>query len=1028
MNSTASTKNKSRFLFGRLNGQRGNAIAYIAMVMIIFGAIGVVMTSLFTSSIVSTTTPNHSRRALYLTEAGMRYGLSELRNEEFATSVIDALNNLIYTVSAGETFTLNVFGPWFDSSAFQDITTGDNLLLTVVKGEIPEDYSIPSSPPYVSIVNLDYVTTLTAQGSAEIQGYTPTSPTTLELTLVDNFLANQGERVCLAVPVHATSDGLPITNGGEIFIALQAQYIMPESNGAIEIRHNDYFYQTLEVDEPNNRVRLTNLSGTPDSDFDYNLSTSDYVILSPRNYEIIPTGTSESISAGGTMNEAVSTYDQFTVKPGTRKPDIDADAFTSNLGEIEPSGTNFIGTDVDQDQVNIGGGYTPPSTSAFGAVWYDADKGIGSDQNFCQAGKCEFGLGVRAFFLADFVSQGDGITFSLINGASNNAGSVGGDIELSELLGYAGDSRTQADGSAYLATTVEDRGIDEPKIAVEFDTRTNNATLAYCADASNVNLNARNDPFFSDKDAVQYVFWGKTDSLNIPCRGDDPLYDDNRHDAGGQNGTERWRFGAAGDISRWRPAIGADGTIHISAKDATLYALNPDGSVKWTFNLGDNSESMPGIDPNTGTLYSDIAGNSIVAIDSDGNELWRFGVNSDIDSTPTVGPDGRVYFGTDFEQSLYAIDPTARAAALPFPQLNEWQFSTLGEIDNVPALSSDASVVYFVSKDNNLYAVNTSDGTELWRFPILTEPGELDSSPTVDPTDGTIYVGSDDNRLYAINPNGTEKWNFPTGADIESSPALDPSDRTIYIGSDDSKVWAVNPDGTEKWQFLTGGAVQSSATVDSDGTILIGSLDGNFYALNPDGTQEWNFATGAGVPSSPALGTDGVVHIGSNDNNFYAINQFAEPRNNKDLFLTSNELGADVDVLDTDDWLNGDPSKGPWAVRLEVNRSILADAGGKYDYELSLWIRQCQDLDCGDILGTLYQDTRVDYEYSAVADLPLEQQFELSEDDHLKFDRLLFGFTGATASGQSQSVIIRKFQLSFSRPGDSTITSDPDWP
>ena len=558
-------------------------------------------------------------------------------------------------------------------------------------------------------------------------------------------------------------------------------------------------------------------------------------------------------------------------------------------------------------------------------------------------------------------------------------------------------------------------------------------------------MNTRNDPFTDDKDAVQYVFWGKKNNLNIPCRNNNPLYDDNRHDAGGESGTERWRFGTTGPISIWRPAIGPDGRIFISALDATLYALDPEARAagllfpqpgEWTFPLGDNNDYMPGVDPNNGTIYSDIAGDSIVAIDSNGNELWRFGVNSDIDSTPTVGPDGRVYFGTDFEQSLYAIDPTARAAAMPFPQAGEWKFVTLGEVDGVPALNSDASVVYFVSKDNNLYAVNTAFGTERWRFPILTEPAELDSSPTVHPVDGTIYIGSDDFNVYALNPAARTsglifpqagEWAFTTGGEIESSAALDPIDGTIYIGSDDWKVWAINPDGTEKWQFLTGDRVDSSAIIDADGTILIGSRDGKFYAINSDGTEKWNFPTGASVPSSPAFGEDGIVHIGSNDTNFYALNQFAEPRNRKDLFLTHNELGPDVSVDDTNDWLNGDLLKGPWAVRLEVDRSIVPNAGGDFDYALSLWIRQCQELDCSDITGTFFQDTRINYEYSAVADLPMTQQFNLTADDHDNFDRFLFGFTGATGSGQTQIAIISKFQLSFVRAGDPAVTDDPDW-
>ena len=67
----------------------------------------------------------------------------------------------------------------------------------------------------------------------------------------------------------------------------------------------------------------------------------------------------------------------------------------------------------------------------------------------------------------------------------------------------------------FLATNADDRGLDPPKIAVEFDTRTNNDTLANCASASTADTDTRNDPFANDRDAVQFVYWGGK-KLDIP--------------------------------------------------------------------------------------------------------------------------------------------------------------------------------------------------------------------------------------------------------------------------------------------------------------------------------------------------------------------------------------------------------------------------------------------------------------------------------------------------------------------------------
>jgi hypothetical protein len=202
--------------------------------------------------------------------------------------------------------------------------------------------------------------------------------------------------------------------------------------------------------------------------------------------------------------------------------------------------------------------------------------------------------------------------------------------------------------------------------------------------------------------------------------------------------------------------------------------------------------------------------------------------------------------------------------------------------------------------------------------------------------------------------------------------------------------------------------------------------------------QKWLFPTGGLVRSSPALGQAGFVHIGSNDTNFYTISQFADPRNFKDenktegKLLTFEDLGVDpFDLDDTNDWLNGKSGvKGPWAVRLEVDRSLLPNLDGDFDYQLSLWIRQCQNLDCSDINGTFFSDTRVDYNYSALpATLPMTQKFSLSAAEQVEFERFFFGFTGATGAGQTQDATISQFNLSFIRPGDPVVTDDAlNWP
>jgi outer membrane protein assembly factor BamB len=1047
------------------------------MVLIIFGVIGVVMTSLLTSSVVSTTTPNHSRRALYMTEAGMRYGLSQLRNEEFATGVIDDLNNLTYTVSPEETFTLNVFGPWFDSASDQTFIAGGNMTLNVPVGKLPQEFTMPAN---IWAVNLDYIGDQWGRPSETtmrdtITGFTRIDDTTLTITVSNDFTVADGERVCLAV--QPTQTPQPIGEGSDLYIAREAKDYFPQYGGAVEISRRNYAYESIEDDPGNNRAILRKLSynSMPNSlsalttveILNNGHYTGDWIILSPRNYTIIPTGTSESISAGGTMNEAISTYDQHTVKPDTRNPDIDADEFTDNIGEVETPVPGFVGVDTSSDSLSLGGNYNPPANTAFGAAWYDADKAVGGDEDYCQAGACLFGPGFRTFFTLDYTGTGDGLTFTFMNSVDNDTTSIGGDIEQSELLAYAGDSRTNVAGTAWLDGIGE--GLLPPKMAVEFDALTNydaafeGATpLNYCV-ASNLKPNTRNDPLTGDKDAVQFVYWGNT-TLDIPCRSDKASYDDNRHDAEGAQASD-WTTSANGDV-RSKPVIGTDNTLYVATASGHLHAIDlVDGSVIWTFPASEptvtsigNVTTNPAINDSGTTIYvtaNDSGTRNLWAINTnDGSLKWDFPdsdpavstINRTDESSPAVDRNGVIYVGTDVSSSsgkVFAINPDGTqkwvyatadsgegsvtvdrsggtydghiyvttdggevlafeptSAGLPF-----WSFPTSPDIETAPAVSKDGSIIYAIGENGTVFAINASDGSSAWGSPPDTTGTYHDNDPVVDTSggvfEGTIYIMSDEGYLSSVRADGT-------GFNWEQVPIKDAA-----AGSPNSSM--------------------SSPAVGPDGIIYVGSNDNYLYAINPsDGSTKWRLNLINDVRSSPTVGVDGTVYVGSDNNEVYAISSLARPRNRKDLYITSTGAGInvqvageDVDVDSADNWLAATAAKKRWAVRLEVMRSLVANAFGNYEYTLRSWIRQCDQLDCSDVLGTFYQDTRIEYDAKPPH---LEQTVELSQPDHDDFASFLFGFTTATASGASQIAVIEYFQLSFIRLGDPVIAADPDWP
>ena len=313
----------------------------------------------------------------------------------------------------------------------------------------------------------------------------------------------------------------------------------------------------------------------------------------------------------------------------------------------------------------------------------------------------------------------------------------------------------------------------------------------------------------------------------------------------------KWSF-ATGDAVRSSPAIGADGSIYIVSYDENLYAIDPDGTQRWSFHVGSVGGyglASPAIGAD-GTVYIGSGDGNLHAIEPNGTEKWRFASDGRIDDvSPVIDADGTIYFGST-NGTFYAVNPDGT---------EKWSVQTSLAIRSSAVIATDGTMYFCATGySGEVFAVN-ADGTVKWTFD--TE-GRLYSSPAVG-ADGTIYVGTTvGHHLHAINPDGTEKWGFTTESSVISSPGI-AADGTIYVGSLDGKLYAVDPDGTEKWSFNTGKSIFSSPAIGADGTIYVGSTNGTFYALNPDGTEKWSFIFGYAVFSSPAIGAGGIIYVGS---------------------------------------------------------------------------------------------------------------------------------------------------------------------
>jgi outer membrane protein assembly factor BamB len=318
-----------------------------------------------------------------------------------------------------------------------------------------------------------------------------------------------------------------------------------------------------------------------------------------------------------------------------------------------------------------------------------------------------------------------------------------------------------------------------------------------------------------------------------------------------------WQFLAGSEVNT-APALGADGTVYLGARDGHLYALRSNGTMLWSFLTRGVVVSSPALGAD-GTVYFGSQDGRLYAVNLWGQERWEFATGGEVFSSPAVALDGTLYVGS-LDGKLYAVAPNGTNA------VKRWEFATGGGVFASPAVGADGTI-YFGSRDGRLYALWPS-GQMKWAF---STGAAIEASPAIG-TGGTIYCGSLDNRFYAVNPDGTRRWSYQTNVPFYASPAVG-VDGTVYAAAGNGTVFAFRPDGTELWEIgLTNQIRYSSIALAADGTIYVGGRDGRLYALTSSGTRKWSYQTGGPITyASPAIGSDGRVYIGSEDGKLYAL-------------------------------------------------------------------------------------------------------------------------------------------------------------
>jgi outer membrane protein assembly factor BamB len=305
-----------------------------------------------------------------------------------------------------------------------------------------------------------------------------------------------------------------------------------------------------------------------------------------------------------------------------------------------------------------------------------------------------------------------------------------------------------------------------------------------------------------------------------------------------ENGSQRWQFPAEADnaVSFYaRPTLTADGQLLVGTYGVgnnpvnTLYSLDPvDGSQNWAFE-GAANRFVGAPLANEHGIFAPNADHSLYALDENGQLRWTF-ETADPQWAQPAGL-GEVIFLPAMDHSLTALDAGTGEVL--------WREMLSGAIVGVPAIDPEGAV-FAGSFGKEIVAFNSDNGSTLWRAETQDWVwGGLAFQ------DGRLYAADLSGMVHVFDAgSGDPIWShqIEDGVVITGTPLV--LEEIVVVSTEAGQVIALDKEtGDPRWtQTFAEQQLYSSPAAAGD-LILVGSVseDAVVMALNQSGTTVWTF-------------------------------------------------------------------------------------------------------------------------------------------------------------------------------------------